>query len=367
MYHRKVLLLVIILSLLTAACKSKKTGFVLTGKVNGLDTGKIYLTFMAGLDSSYIDSATLELGQFSFKGTVEEPRKARLVLKRDDFPSVDLFIENQEIVTELALTDTTFERVKFSGSPLTVEYDLLMLALKSPGERIAELSEKSEAAETNAEYDSLSELIEDSYAQINREMLEFAKSHPTSPVALALLAEAQFDPDNLDYYESFLKAVDPKLLTSLSGKKITRQVSTTKRTAVGQPAIEFILPDSVGTDHKLTEFYGGFLLVDFWASWCGPCRQESPNLVAAYKAYHGAGFEILSISIDQDDERWKRAIVADKYSWPNLIDQDGKVSDQYGVEAIPYNLLLDQPGKIIAKNLRGDELKATLDQYLKTN
>jgi thiol-disulfide isomerase/thioredoxin len=126
--------------------------------------------------------------------------------------------------------------------------------------------------------------------------------------------------------------------------------------------------DTLGIPQKLSSFYGKVLLVDFWATWCGPCRRENPNVVAAYKEFSRKGFDILGVSFDKNKEKWTRAISDDQLTWHQLSDLEGwnnAAGKLYGIRSIPSNLLLDQNGIIIAKNLMGDDLTNKLEELLK--
>lgn len=156
------------------------------------------------------------------------------------------------------------------------------------------------------------------------------------------------------------------------GYDLTRQlinkVKLTERIALGAPAPTFTLEDLTGRPVSLQHYQGKIVLVDFWASWCAPCREESPTLVRLYQEYKNKGFEILSVSIDTDSKNWKNAVLKDEYSWENVIDAggySGNTAALYTVTAIPATFLLDKQGKIIAKNLRGKMLEKKLSELMK--
>ena len=141
-----------------------------------------------------------------------------------------------------------------------------------------------------------------------------------------------------------------------------------KLTAVGEIAPDFTQNDPDGKPVKLSDFRGKYVLVDFWASWCGPCRAENPNVVAAFNKYKGKNFTILGVSLDRERDPWLKAITDDKLTWTHVSDikyWDNEVAKMYGVRSIPANFLLDKTGKIVGRNLRGDALEAALAKLVK--
>jgi len=147
--------------------------------------------------------------------------------------------------------------------------------------------------------------------------------------------------------------------------KMKQEIKRAEAFSKGGAAPDFTLPSPEGKDISLSDFRGKVLLIDFWASWCGPCRRENPNVVKVYEEYKDQGFEILGVSLDRKKERWLKAIEQDGLSWPQVSDLKGwqnAAAQLYGVRSIPHTVLLDREGKIIARNLRGPALEAKLKE-----
>jgi len=148
---------------------------------------------------------------------------------------------------------------------------------------------------------------------------------------------------------------------------LEKLIVTMDKVAIGKPAIDFTANDTEGKPVKLSDHYGKYLLVDFWAAWCGPCRKENPNLVKAYHKYKDKGFDVFGVSLDRTKEAWLKAIAKDELTWTQVSDLKYWHSEPaalYGVRAIPANFLLSPDGKIVGKNLTGEELHKKLEELL---
>jgi peroxiredoxin len=184
--------------------------------------------------------------------------------------------------------------------------------------------------------------------------------------ALRQYAGYDINPEKIEPLFNKLPAATQKLPSAVSLKD---EMEIAKKTGVGKYAMEFTQNDTLGNPVSLSSFKGKYVLVDFWASWCGPCRAENPNVVKTYQKFQNKNFTILSVSLDRpgQKERWLKAIHDDGLTWTHVSDLkfwDNAVAKQYGIRAIPQNLLLDPSGKIIAKNLRGEELAEKLGAVL---
>ena len=358
---------------------AQSNNFTVKGKIgNGNAPAKAYLSYRDG-DKSITDSTLLVNGEFEFKGIVAEPVQGTLFVNakgdgmHKPYDYTSLYIDKG--VTLVSSPDSAIH-AKVTGTKINEESAAYTSALKPVYDGYAALEAKGNAA--SAEMQATDAFKKDIAAkekalekQENAITKQFIIDNPTSLVSLTALRSYTYSADYVDVEPLFHK-MSPALQNSASGKKYAEQLEKLKGVAMGKTAPEFAMADTSGKMVSLSSFRGKYLLVDFWASWCGPCRQENPNVVKAYNNYKDKNFTILSVSLDRPDakEKWMKAIHKDNLTWTHVSDLkfwNSEAAKLYGIQAIPQNFLLDPNGKIIGKNLRGEDLVNKLNEVLIAN
>lgn len=360
----------------TAGSASPALGkFKITGHLKNVPATEVYLLYIENRQQ-VMDSAKVANGTYVLNGTVPEAGPARLldvnpsVTHPTDRDRVEIFLSPESF----SITNVdSFSNIVVTGSEANTVFSSLQKAVKPFDKEEMDLLPSYRAAQKAGD-DKTAKAIFQQAKGIDSAMgevyLACAKNHPHSPVAFYALetyARTNLDPVRL---QPLFDGLDNEVRQSAAGKAFQEKLVIAAKTSIGQDAMEFTQSDTLGNPVKLSAFRGKYLLLDFWASWCGPCRAENPNVVKAYAEYHTKGFEILGVSLDRPGakDNWLKAIHDDNLAWTQVSDLqfwNNAVAKEYGVSSIPQNFLIDPTGKIIAKNLRGDELEKKLSELYK--
>lgn len=267
----------------------------------------------------------------------------------------------------------SFSNVSIKGSKHHEAY-LALQALRKPyDDKMKVLYQDYAKANTKKDTearDRVEAQIDELESDLKENVLSgYIQKNPSSPAAFYALQQYAGWDINPDKVEPLFNALPAAVQEYPTVKSFKEQLETAKLTGIGRMAPEFTQNDTLDQPVQLSSFKGRYLLIDFWASWCGPCRQENPNVVKVFNQYKDKNFHILGISLDRagQKDKWMKAIYDDNLTWSHVSDLkfwDNAVSKQYGIRAIPQNLLLDPSGKIIAKNLRGEALAKKMEELL---
>ena len=340
----------------------------ITGDITGIE-GTIYLTHKIGEKWIKADSTELIDGKFTFDGSVIGPEQYYLTFKNKR-ASIPFIIENSAININADLKDLASAEITGSASQdIMNNYNNGVVAvflekdnkLGQAHRQAAKAKDKKKMEEMFAEH---FKIMEERYVATKNFIINNNKSF-----AAALIASHQIRGKEADEIDELVALLDASLMEIDLVIGMKEKAEALRVVSIGKIAPDFTLNDTEGESVTLSSLLGkGYLLIDFWASWCGPCRMENPNVVEAYNKYHAKGFEVIGISLDGGNvEDWKKAIIEDNLPWINVLDYtNGKseVTKSYVVQSIPTNFLLDKEGKIIAKNLRGEALKEKLAELL---
>ena len=353
------------LDILTAC--TPQPGYHLSGTIDGLSEGEVVFLEQR-IDKEYVavDSFTSQDGSFEFNGMVDMPDVYYVSVPGKRGKAM-IFLENSQIILTTR-ADSLWKPI-VTGSAVHDEYNAFQASLREiyaeENELYARYLQAANAGE-EATMQKLEQEMDAMDGKAEQFQLAYLDEHPASYIAPYIVQSIHYQKE-ADELEALLEKLDPSLDGSTLVGSMKRQLELLKKVAIGMPAPVFTQQDSMGNPVSLSSFRGKYLLIDFWAAWCGPCRRENPNVVAAYQKYHRKGFEVLGVSLDRSRESWLKEVRDDGLAWTQVSDLkywSNNAAALYGINSIPSNLLLDPEGVIIRKNLRGEDLHAALAEFL---
>lgn len=323
----------------------------------------IYLRKIVDNEVVMVDSATFKNELAVLKAPFDDAQRLYTLRVKGMRGAMIFFPENKNISVVGDINNS--QDVVILGADAQTRYNDYNKGYGAFNERMMALYDQMEEAYTNGDTVTLETLNEQGTQIMDEQNAyrdDYIKTHGDDFLGHYILDESK-----QDYTLADLKEMVAGFTTeSLYSKDLNDYIAKLESLEVGQPFIDFTLVSSEGEEINLGNFVkeNTLTLVDFWASWCGPCRKENPVVLAAYNKYHEAGFNVLGVSVDQDEAAWRKAFQEDNLPWAHVRDIDGKASEQYLVYYIPSNVLIDANGIIVAKNLRGEDLEKELSNRL---
>ena len=348
-----------------AACTSEPS-YKISGTIEGATDGElVYLQEVKGRELVKLDSAVVTAGAFTFEGRQDSAIHRYITINAEDNRKMtDFFLENGNI------TVTFSEETTVAGTPNNDIYQAYKKEAGVLNKEMRALYEKfKEEGLTEEQKAEIEKQYEDLDKKLNDLTFNTIDANITNAVGIHLWPGSSYSMD-LEQLKALAAKVPAEFQSNERIANLLKRIEVLEKTAVGQKFTDFSMPDPEGNIIKLSDEISKnkYTLVDFWASWCGPCRAEMPNVIAAYKEFNKKGFGIVGVSLDSDAAKWKDAIKTMNMTWTHMSDVKGwqcEGAALYGVNSIPATVLVAQDGTIVARNLRGEAIAEKLKELLK--
>lgn len=365
---RHFIILPLLILWLSSVRSQEAFSFIISGRIHGLGDDSIHLTVQA--DDLHAGPTRYAIAvrsdSFYFRGRATKTDLGYLSLPRNRrMGDLSLFIEGGIIRIQSEANE--FAQTRISGTPANDDLMRLRDMERPVYDEITRLRSdlKGSSDTSSARLTSISRRIEALQDSVMRIREAWAAAHPAS-FASATCLWVLSDRIPFERLDRLFSALSPEVRRMSMMQRLATKVEGKRRSLVGRAAADFNAPDSSGNLVRLADFRGRYVLLDFWASWCVPCRQENPGLKALYTRYKQKGLEIIGISVDEDGRRWRKAIIEDALPWIHVSDlkRESTLANLFGVQPIPDNFLIDPKGIIVAKGIHGRELEEALAKYL---
>ena len=336
-----------------------------TGKITGLkEKSLISLTDINNAADTIARGLAGKDGTFTLKGKLKEPT---LLSLNADNKKTALFLDNSKVKVSGNIADP--KTIKATGSVTHTAFDEFQNKFNPLFEKLGKTNQQMQFT---ANRDSMEQVVNKVTGEIQKEIDLFVRKHNNSAVSVFLLAITMQLNENISQTEKRISMLKPTALNNFYGNYLKQTVAEAKVLAIGSEAIDFSQPDTLGVPVTLSSFRGKYVLLDFWASWCGPCRQENPTVLQNFNKFKDKNFTVLGVSLDRpgQKDKWLQAIHADNLTWTHVSDLqfwNNAIAVQYKIQSIPQNFLVGPDGKIVAKNLRGPALESKLCELLGCN
>lgn len=349
------------------ACDQQQRGYEIEVNLEGAE-GQILLEKREGSAWIPVDTARITDGVAVLTGEVDYPADYYLSVAGQQEKTM-VFVENEQIT--VSGNADSLGSVQITGSKTHDEYNQVNQQIREIGEEYMTLYQQARsagAAGDTAKATQLMDKVNELYNRTATLQKEFIESHPSSYATPHFLSRIHHGLE-LEELEQLINSLDDNLHQVTTIVSLKERIDKLKTVAVGQIAPDFIMNDPEGNPVSFSDIYAQneYTLLDFWASWCGPCRRENPNVVAVYQEFNEKGFGVFGVSLDRDKESWLNAIEDDQLTWPHVSDLaywNNAAARLYAVNSIPSSLIVDKDGKIVAKDKRGDALRETVSELL---